>query len=130
MAAKTTASKPATKTTTRKPAAKKPQDHQPKKPTVKEVDGGKQVTVEGVTATILTVAMQDWTTGQKLARLRKGGLKFEDSVILAGELFDRIFGDEQSERIIAELADENGYTEMPKVMQFFNAAIGAAFPNS
>lgn len=121
-----------TKTTTpkRKPAAKKPQDHLPKKPSVKEIDGGKEVTVDGVTATILTAAMQDWRTGQKLAMLRKGGLSFEDSVILSGELFDRIFGKAQADRIVDELADENGHTEMPKVMKFFNDAVGAAFPNS
>lgn len=41
-------------------APKKPQDRQPKKPTVKAVDGGKQVTISGVTVTVSDDAVNDF----------------------------------------------------------------------
>jgi len=39
---------------------KKPQDHKKPKPPVKEVDGGKQVTISGVTVTVDNDALNDF----------------------------------------------------------------------
>lgn len=111
-------------------ATKKPQDHMPKQLPVKDVPGGREVTVEGLKITIREAAFRDHRVVQKLAKLRKGDIPIEEKIILNGEMIDRVLGDAQADALIDALADDNGYTDITVLAAKFNEIVGAAFPNS
>lgn len=110
--------------------AKEPQDRLPKKPSVKEVEGGKEVTLNGIKVVIKDAAFRDHRVMQKLAKLRKGDLPMVEKIILNGEMIDRVLGEEQAEKLISALADADGYTDIMALSQTFNELVGAAYPNS
>lgn len=114
-----------------KPAtAKKPQDRQPKKLSVKEVDGGKIVTFKTLKITLKDAAFRDHTIVRTMAKIRKGDLEQADGVILNGEMIDRVLGEAQADKLVKLLADDDGYTDFIALSQAFNEIVMAAYPNS
>ena len=116
--------------TAHKAVAKKPQDRLPKKPSVKDVTGGKQVTYNGLKIVLKDAAFKDHRVVQKLAKLRKGDLPMEEKVILNGEMIDRVLGEDQANSLIDALADSDGFTDVMVLTSAFNEIVGAAYPNS
>lgn len=118
-------------TATKRPtAAKKPQDRLPKKPSVKEVDGGKEVTHSGIKLVIKDAAFRDHRVMQKLAKLRSSDLSTAEKLILNGEMIDRVLGETQADLLTDALADADGFTDFMVLAQAFNEIVMAAHPNS
>lgn len=118
------------KPVTKPVAAKKPQDRQPKKLSVKEVDGGKIVTFKTLKVTLKDAAFRDHQIVRMMAKIRKGDLSQTDGVILNGEMIDRVLGEEQADKLVKLLADEDGYTDFVALSKAFNEIVMAAYPNS
>ena len=110
--------------------AKKPQDRQPKKPSVKTVPGGKQVTMDGLKIVVKEAALKDHRVMQKLAIVQKDSADFAEKVLANGELIDRVLGEKQADLLAAKYADEDGFTDFSVLSQKFSEIIGAAFPKS
>ena len=110
--------------------ATKPQDHKPKALPVKDVAGGKQVTIDGMKIVVKEAAFKDHKVVRGLAKMRSGDLDTGEKIILNGELIDRILGEAQAELLIEKYADNDGYTDFTVLASKFNEIVGAAFPNS
>jgi len=110
--------------------AKLPQDHKSKKLPVKEVDGGKEVTIDGMQIILRDAAFKDHLVMRQLAKMQKESVPVEDKIIINGEMIDRILGVAQADAFIAAYADEFGYTDFTVLAQKFNEIVGAAYPNS
>lgn len=102
--------------------AKEPQDHLPKKPTVKEVDGGKKVTLNGVTVTVLDEALDDWELLEELAAVDSGkGQKLPS-------LLRRLVGDDY-DMVMDALRGQNGRVSIADGAAFVRSLFGALNPN-
>ena len=111
-------------------APKKPADHKPKSLPVKEVDGGKQVTVDGLKIIVKDAAFTDHLVMRGLAKLRSSDLTVAEKIVLNGEMIDRILGEEQATILARKYEDSDGYTDFTVLAKKFNEILGAAFPNS
>lgn len=111
-------------------SANKPQDHQAKKLPVKDVPGGKQVTIDGMKITVKAAALKDHRVIIGFGDLRGDELDNFGKISLNGKLIDRVLGVEQAEMLIQKYADKDGYTDFAVLAQKFNEIIGAAYPNS
>ncbi len=106
-------------------APKQPQDHKNKSTaTVKDVDGGREVTIDGFTVTILDAALSDYEVFENLAFAQKG-----DPAALP-MAFRGLFGDELP-RVKDHLRDPStGRTPVETMMQFANELFEVLNPNS
>lgn len=102
--------------------AKQPQDHLPKKPTVEDVDGGKRVTLHGVTVTVPTEAIDDWELLEELDALDRGKGQKLPSVLR------RLVGDDYS-MVIDSLRGKNGRVSIARGTEFVTDLLGSLNPN-
>lgn len=111
-------------------AAKKPLDRQPKKLSVKVVEGGKVVTFKQLKILIKDAALRDHRVMQHMVKIRDDDREMSEKVLLNGEMIDRVLGKEQSDKLIDALADKDGFTDFIELTKAFNEILGAAHPNS
>lgn len=102
--------------------AKKPQDHLPKKPAVKEVEGGKRVTLRGVTVTVLNEALDDWELLEEIDRLESGQVQKMPS------LLRRLVGDDY-QLVMDTLRGKSGRVTVGDAAEFLTDLFGALNPN-
>jgi hypothetical protein len=115
----------ATTTTARKTPAK-PQDHLPKaeKPKVEKVDGGRKITLSGVTVTVSDAALDDF---ELLDDLRAVDVDKNTSRLPA--LLRRIVGDEYPDVMDALRDKDSGRVTISVAMAFIKDLFGALNPN-
>ena len=111
-------------------APKKPHDHKPKQLPVKDVPGGRQVTIDGLKIVVKEAAFKDHKVVRGLAKLRSADLDPAEKVVLNGEMIDRILGDAQANLMVDKYADSDGYTDFTVLASKFAEVVGAAYPNS
>lgn len=129
-------------TTTRKAPARKPQvtvipdgvkqpeDRKPKtevaKPTVKKVDGGKEVTYQGISVVVEDDALDDFELMGELRLMQDS----EDPTYMPGILM-RLLGREQTKTAMDALRDpETGRVSAKAGMEYVQAVFEALNPNS
>ena len=102
--------------------AKQPQDHLPKKPSVEDVEGGKRVTLHGLTVTVPNEAIDDWELLEELDALDSGKGQKLPSVLR------RLVGDDYSS-IIDSMRGKNGRVSIVQGTKFVTDLLGALNPN-
>jgi hypothetical protein len=136
-----------------KPAAgvKQPEDHKPKaedkpKPVVKTVEGGREVTLHGVTVTVLDSALGDFETIADLDLIEEvartasesGGAENIDEDLAraamsrVAPLMRRLFGIVGSQAVMRALRreSETGAVTLESAVAFIYETLGALNPNS
>ena len=107
---------------------KQPQDHQQKKEkaTVEKVDGGKLVTLRGVTVTVLDEALDDFELLEDLARIQND----ERQRGLLPSVLRRIVGDDGYKTVMDGLRGDNGRVSVQSGVTWINDLFVALNPNS
>ncbi|HXH34326.1 MAG TPA: hypothetical protein VNJ54_07935 [Plantibacter sp.] len=108
----------------RPPGAPKPQDHQGKKPVVREVEGGKEVTLGDITVTVRDAALDDFELLDDLHELdvNKKGSRLPS-------LMKRLVGDDY-QPILEKLRDKHtGRVRVEHASEFIRDLLGALNPN-
>lgn len=110
-------------------APKKPQDHQPKieKPKVETVDGGKRVTIKGVTVTVPDEAIDDFELVEELSRVQFGSKEERGRLPL---ILRRLIGDDGYRAVMDDLRATNGRVPVQAGFEFIQELFGALNPNS
>lgn len=109
-------------------APKKPQDHLEKaeKPKVEPVDGGRKVTLGGLTVTVMDDALDDFELLEDLGEIQLDGKK------QAGRLpriLRQLIGDDY-QTVMDGLRGENGRVSVGKASEWIKALFEAINPNS
>lgn len=104
--------------------AKKPQDHKPPKPSAEKVDGGQNVTVDGLTVFIAQEAMDDFELLDDLGRLDDGDGTRMPSVLR------RLLTDEDREKVLEHLRGKNGRVSIEAGGTFIQNIFEVVNPNS
>lgn len=110
--------------------AKKPEDHKPKtevaKPTVKKVDGGKEVTYQGISVVVEDDALDDFELMGELRLMQDS----EDPTYMPGILM-RLLGRDQTKAAMDALRDpDTGRVSAKAGMEYVQAVFEALNPNS
>lgn len=110
-------------------APKKPQDHQEKivKPKVEAVEGGRKVTLKGVTVVVPDAALDDFELVEELGRVQFG--KKEDSGRMPS-ILRRLVGDDGYSTVMDGLRADNGRVPVQAGFDFIKELFGALNPNS
>lgn len=108
-------------------APKKPQDHKKPKPTIETIEGGKKVTINGITVTVLDEVLDDFELLEDLAAIDSGGPKQQGALPL---MLRRILGDEGRKTVVDGLRGENGRVKVEDGLGFIKELFGALNPNS
>lgn len=111
------------------PTPKKPQDHLPKaeKPTIEQVDGGRKITLRGITVTIPDESLDDFELVEELGQVQFG--KAEDRGRLP-LILRRLAGDDGYKAVMDGLRGENGRVPLQAGFDFIQELFGALNPNS
>lgn len=110
-------------------APKKPQDHLEKveKPKVVAVDGGKEVTLHGITVTVADEALDDFELVDDLSRVQFGEAQDRGRLPL---IFRRLVGDDGYKAVMDGLRGPNGRVPVKAGFEFIQELFGALNPNS
>lgn len=110
-------------------APKKPQDHQEKtvKPKIETVDGGRKVTLRGVTVTVPDEALDDFELVEELSRVQFGSKEDKGRM---PSILRRLIGDDGYATVMNGLRAENGRVPVQAGFEFIQELFGALNPNS
>lgn len=110
-------------------APKKPQDHLPKteKPKVEVVDGGRKVTLKGVTITVPDEAIDDFELVEELSRVQFGSKSDKGWM---PSILRRLVGDDGYKTVMDGLRAENGRVPVQAGFEYIQELFKALNPNS
>lgn len=110
-------------------APKKPQDHLEKveKPKVVAVDGGKEVTLHGITVTVADEALDDFELLDSLSRVQFGEKEDRGRLL---PIFRQLVGEDGYTAVMDGLRGENGRVPVKAGFDFIQELLGALNPNS
>lgn len=108
---------------------KQPQDHQSKaeKPKVEIVEGGRKVTISGITVVVPDDALDDFELVEELSHVQFG--KTEDRGRLP-LILRRLVGDAGYKEVMDGLRAKNGRVPVQVGFEFIQQLFGALNPNS
>lgn len=102
---------------------KKPQDRKPKKPSKKKIEGGWEVTVDGITVVILEEALDDWELVEAVRDSERGqGAR-------AIDVAERLFGDEYRD-VLEKFRGDNGRVSVQRFLKFIQEVFTLLSQNS
>lgn len=108
---------------------KKPQDHQPKtvKPKIENIEGGRKITLKGVTVIVLDEALDDFELVEELSRVQFGAKEDTGRMPL---ILRRLVGDDGYKTVMDGLRGESGRVSVRAGFEFIQELFGALNPNS
>lgn len=105
---------------------KKPDDHKPKKPKIETVDGGRAVTLRGITVTVADDALDDFEMLEDLGKIQHD----PKSRALLPSVLRRLVGDDGFDTVMGALRAENGRVPVQAGVEFVSELFQALNPNS
>ncbi|WP_157509586.1 hypothetical protein [Leifsonia sp. Root4] len=105
---------------------RQPQDHKKPKPSVETIEGGKKVTISGITVTVLDEALDDFELLEDLAALQSDPKK-RGSLPL---MLRRLVGDDGRQAVLDGLRGTNGRVPVKAGLEFIEELFGVLNPNS
>ncbi|MFZ4894635.1 hypothetical protein ACL9RL_09310 [Plantibacter sp. Mn2098] len=105
-------------------APKKPQDHQAKAPTVKTVEGGREVTINGLTVTVADEALDDFELLDDL-----NSLEAEQKASRLPSILRRLVGDDYAAVLEALRDKKTGRVSVGAGSTFIKELFGVLNPN-
>lgn len=110
------------------PTPKKPQDHLEKvvKPKIELVDGGRKVTLDGVTVTVMDDALDDFELLDDLGELQRD----KKQAARLPRILRQLVGDDSYHEVMDGLRGDNGRVSVTKASEWIKKLFEAINPNS